>query len=577
MVCRLLRSRRGIAGGLCALRHAVVRVLQAAQKDLPLPSPAFWWEGPSGAKVLSYRPTIGWYGSERVELPKRLDDILNDATGRELHNVPVFFGLGNHGGGPTRRMLARHSRLGKGASGNPGDLLWLASILPCATPGESGRAIPVASRRIELLPPRVLCIDAEAQSSVSSNRGAPASRAERTDAAISASLGTKPADTHAAWDTILFNAFHDILPGSSIERAYDDQLAWLGGAKHAAQKIEFDALNALAARIDTRVSKVPDDHPTAVAALVWNPHAFDYDGFVEIEAPLDYRPIWKYAGKADRLPVQLLDADGKPNRFQVIAEEHLVAQGIPWRRRVVAPVKVPAMGWSVLELGWVEKPKLARRPRVRANAIGKHAIDNGVYRISAKPGQNGIRIWHKGKQLFGSKGLHAAVFDDPWGAWGGMQEEPESLHINSLREIWKIDRVQILEKGPERAALWIRLKGERSWLDLTMRLSAGRDAIDIDGRVLWTEPSARLKLIMPGAVGSRIRRSRGQRQTRAQRRSPRRAMGAPFTRSGRFGFASDALYCFSCDDNALSVTIVRSPRYASEMKLAEHELPWRRI
>jgi alpha-mannosidase len=39
-----------------------------------------------------------------------------------------------------------------------------------------------------------------------------------------------------AWDAILINSFHDVLPGSSIERALEEQIDWLGGARHAARK-----------------------------------------------------------------------------------------------------------------------------------------------------------------------------------------------------------------------------------------------------------------------------------------------------------------------------------------------------
>src|SRR5205814_5901898 len=73
---------------------------------IPIAKPAFWWEGPGGARVLAYRPAVGWYGCEREETSKRLDAFLKDAGNYDLMNLAVFFGLGNHGGGPTRRHLA---------------------------------------------------------------------------------------------------------------------------------------------------------------------------------------------------------------------------------------------------------------------------------------------------------------------------------------------------------------------------------------------------------------------------------------------------------------------------------------
>ncbi len=72
---------------------------------LPLAKPAFWWEAPSGARVLGYRPAVGWYGTSRDEMLKRLDDTLASAQRGDLKDVGVFYGLGNHGGGPSRRQL----------------------------------------------------------------------------------------------------------------------------------------------------------------------------------------------------------------------------------------------------------------------------------------------------------------------------------------------------------------------------------------------------------------------------------------------------------------------------------------
>jgi len=74
--------------------------------QVPLAKPAFWWEGPAGARVLGYRPAVGWYGCERDEMPKRLDGYLRAAREHGLDNVGVFYGVGNHGGGPTRRQIA---------------------------------------------------------------------------------------------------------------------------------------------------------------------------------------------------------------------------------------------------------------------------------------------------------------------------------------------------------------------------------------------------------------------------------------------------------------------------------------
>ncbi len=75
------------------------------EKHMPLAHPAFWWESASGARILAYRPTFGWYGTEHDEIFRRFDGYLAQNEKFPAKNVGCFYGLGNHGGGPSRRQL----------------------------------------------------------------------------------------------------------------------------------------------------------------------------------------------------------------------------------------------------------------------------------------------------------------------------------------------------------------------------------------------------------------------------------------------------------------------------------------
>ena len=69
-----------------------------------LPFKVFWWESPDGSKVLTYFPHD--YGNQDLR-PLRLTDDLalarHQATG--LTELLDLYGVGDHGGGPTRAML----------------------------------------------------------------------------------------------------------------------------------------------------------------------------------------------------------------------------------------------------------------------------------------------------------------------------------------------------------------------------------------------------------------------------------------------------------------------------------------
>ena len=69
-----------------------------------LPLKLFWWESPDGSKVLTYFPHD--YANTDLN-PLRLAQNTAEARNRApgMNEVMDLFGVGDHGGGPTRAML----------------------------------------------------------------------------------------------------------------------------------------------------------------------------------------------------------------------------------------------------------------------------------------------------------------------------------------------------------------------------------------------------------------------------------------------------------------------------------------
>jgi alpha-mannosidase len=541
------------------------------EKDFALENSAFWWESPGGSRVLGYRPSIGWYGTERDEIFTRLDAYLESAQKSPMQNVGCFFGVGNHGGGPTRRQL---DDIQLWAQKHPEVEVIHSNLhrLFKALAGEEKKFGGFPVHRGELNFCLRGCYSAVAKFKFPYRLAeAELVRAEKTDAIITARLGGKPQDLTEAWESVLFNSFHDILPGSSIERAYADQLSWLGVARHDAQRAEFAALNALAARVDTSVAQPRGDHPTRVPFLVWNPHPHEYTGPVELEASIDYRPLMGFDKKVDQVPVELVGPKGDQLSFQVIRTEHSAMPDLPWRKRIVFQAKLPPLGWSIFQLGWAQgKMKTAPKSAVKAIQLG--AIANDVFRIVGRVGSESLQIFHRGKPFFQGKGISIAKFDDPWGSWGGMAEEKESLFLSKVLERWKITQMEVLETGPERAVLWVRFAGAQSRLDLTFLLNRDRSAIDVHARVLWNERCCRLKMEFPVKGDAQFEIPGG-----VVNRGP--AGEVPGGRwveiGGRIGFASNGLYNFDAVPGLFRATIVRASRYANDVRTQSHEEAWR--
>lgn len=547
---------------------------------------AFWWRGDSGARILAYRPRFGWYGTNRDETPRRLDAALAEAEATGMANIGCFLGLGDHGGGPSRRMLREVRAWAKAHPEARVEFSGLHRFFAALRAEAAARGAGwLPEVRGELNFCLRGCSVSMARFKFAYRRAqAGLLRAERSAAAALAlgavaEKGAASAEALApAWDGLLFNAFHDILPGSSIERAYDDQFAQLGACLATARHVETAALLDLAARIDTTAPRWPvaDDAPLPVPMLVWNPHPWAIRRHVELEAGLDYRPLFEFKGRADEVPVMVADETGAALAAQPITTENDCDPDLPWRKRVVVPLELPPFGWRLLHLGLAPKKDGAKKTRAgadRARATGSHAITNGLVSISAPPGE--MRVgFRRRKSAWLPEGLQVRLYADEWGAWGGMGEEEDSWRLTRELERWRVTMAQVLEDGPERAVLWARFEGARSRLDLRIGLESGSERVEIEARAFLDERAARLKLVFPAGGPADYAVPGGE-----IRRAPcGEVPGVRWVRAGaganRLGFASDSLHGFDTTDDEFRASVARASRYAGEIRRRADETPW---
>jgi alpha-mannosidase len=546
--------------------------------EFPMESPAFWWEGDWKNRVLCYRQYWKWYGAERDNVQDVLDETLAAAGKSDLVHVGVLFGLGNHGGGPTRRHIQdveswkqRHPEVEVRYSTLHGFFEEVKKDV--ASRGEG--AIPTVRGEFGYCL-RGCYSSVQKFKSLYRNGESQLADAETTRSVIGASTDGAMPDLKEAWDALLFNAFHDILPGSSIERAFEEQTAWMGLALHRAREAKFAALNRLAEKIDTTVPPARSpDVATDVPVVVWNALPRPFVGMVEAEVHLDWRPIWMFKDRPAEMPVVVYDHAGQAAPFQVVDTEHGAITGVPWRRRVAVSVQIPALGWTTLRIGWREEQE-ATPPEVvcHGERVGAALrIRNAEWSVEAADGSVSI-CRNDGNFFSGQRNMEVRVVEDPWGSWGGMMEERESYCLEQVRETWRVAQSEILESGPLRAKLWTRWQGKNSWLDLTFVVAAGSPALKVAGRMLWNERSARVKLALPceGALEYEVPGSRIVRDAVGQVPGARWVVRSGVR--GKVGFASDVLSDFDATPEELRVTLARASRYANDVKTLPAEKMW---
>lgn len=552
------------------------------QRDqFKMESPVFWWNCDHDDRLLCYRQHHKWYCSERDNIHKVLDETLAGSLAHPYRNAGILIGLGNHGGGPSRRHLADVLSWGKA---HPEVELRFSTLhrffdaLRKEIKDDAGSKVPSVSGEFGF------CLRgcySSVQKFKSLYRTAEAGliAAEISQSVIRSQIASSAVPSlNEAWEALLFNSFHDILPGSSIERAFDDQMAWTGMALHHAQKAQLAALSTLADKVDTRVPKASaPDRPTDVPVLLWNPSPHPFKGHVELETSVDYRPIWEYHQRPDEMQIHVRDEKGRLLPFQKIEPEHRTLTYVPWRRRAVVALEVPAFGWRVVRMGidWEKLPAPKTANRCKARTGAKPWIGNGEWRVGAHR-SGGIAIQRGGKNfLLSNKHLRLLVMEDPWGSWGELEEHPDSVRLQQVHEEWMLAESRVLESGPERACLWTRWTGARSWVELTFFVCRESPCIEVRGRLLWNERSARLQLVLPstGPALCDVPGSVATRRTHGQV-----PVGRWFQRKNSagdvVGVASDVLSDADFFENETRLTLARATRYAYELQSAAGEKPW---
>jgi len=80
--------------------------MRPQERELNLPEDLYIWRGSDGSEVIGYRIRVGLYHTERDNIEDRISE------GKRLalklnRDTPVFWGIGNHGGGATREDLRK--------------------------------------------------------------------------------------------------------------------------------------------------------------------------------------------------------------------------------------------------------------------------------------------------------------------------------------------------------------------------------------------------------------------------------------------------------------------------------------
>ncbi len=503
----------------------------------------FTWVGHDGSAVPAYRIPHE-YCSPGGDIDAHVESAVAKTAPGVSETGMIFYGVGNHGGGPTRQNL--HSLARMDAEGTYGRLVPAGPGRIFAEARDTGRPLP--EWRGELQRHAAGCYAAHSEIKRLNLRAEAALLEAERYATLSARLdgvSYPAARMDAAWKDLLFNQFHDILPGSSIEQAYEDAAHDLGGVIATAGKITNRALQVRASKVE-----VPLDDTTQ-PILLFNPHPYSVRVPVEFEVGFN-SPDWCLRTEAGQaVPAQSIQMEA-------------IVHGMNRLRnaRVRFLADVPALGHALYRFH--PEPEPAAEPEVRVDEDSL-TMQNAHLRVRIDPDTGWLASCVRlsdGLEFAPEGGApHTVVSEDASDTWGHRVET-----YVTPGESFVVEKISVVEDGPVSAAIRVISRCGASRLTEVYRLHADHPALELGVEVDWREQCKVMKLRFPTRLDPDVARY-GMQNGYVER--PADGMEYPGQRwvsiaddGGRFAVINDAKYAYDCSGGDIGITAARSPVYA---------------
>src|SRR5271166_2062790 len=479
--------------------YFVTQKLLWASEFTKFPYRLFWWQAPDGSRLLTYFPSD--YANQ-IDPQKMARDSAtygpmmwkynggtNSAPAGAL-DMMYLYGVGDHGGGPTRLDLDTALRWQKG------DLVYPQLNFSTATQyfadlekNKSELRIPTWDGELYFQYHRGVQTTQSEEKKGNRRNEVLALSAEKV-ASIDTLLGASwpQQDFDTVWKNILFNQFHDILPGSGIHINYVDAAR----KYEVASRIDNDMIHAALADLASRVNS-PN-----VSVLVFKPLSWVRTAEVEADVQLS----------ADTRRLRLEDSDG-PVLYRVIRSNP--ANNLT-RVRILAK-NVPATGYKLINLisEGIGSQAGEQQPMLSATA---DSLENDFVRLKVDPRTGCITslfdkrsstealalpVQSEGAPAASPDGLPCgnllqAFVDKPkkWDAWN-----IDADFVKHRTDILQAEQVKLIESTPLRAVIRVTHKWQNSSFVQDITLNAASPRVDVNMQADWHEKHILLKVAFP--------------------------------------------------------------------------------
>jgi len=454
-----------LPGMMAAAGQRAYVMMRPQEHELTLPARVFRWRGyPEGAEVTTFR-IAGSYGSGPHALDEGHIRRTLEALPAGLTHTMCFYGVGDHGGGPTARLIewiTDHQEAFDGCR------------LEFSSPSRFFAAIAAQIPTLplvtgELQHHAIGCYSV--QRAIKTGVRSAEHRLRQAETLPDAA----PETLEPAWQQVSFAQFHDILGGTCIPSAYPPVYDMLATARHTAEE-------TLQYRLRDQLRTLPNDPRQRL--VLYNASDDGYNGYAEMEPWTQWR-TWQSGWR-------LLDAGGQVVPYQLLPSES-VAFGIA---------------------------RLLYRACLAPGALEVRYIDTGDHPTPVLPNLPASDEW-----LANSTGVSVDVSAAGWMQFpdGTTVLLPRLALIGDLSDNWShgIDRYPsgpvvspvwnaptLLHHGPLMSALLHTGTIGDSTLRAEWRVYADLPFIELRLDVHWREQRKLLKLVCP-LTGAPVQREDG--------------------------------------------------------------------
>jgi len=430
------------------------------------PPVRFTWQGLGSATMPTYKLPL-WNGSNDV--PAKLAELaaMNVAGDSPL----VVFGLGDHGGGPSRAAMRSIETYRSTAGAVPLEMTRIDDFFARATPASRhfrgelegdlvGSYVNAGNYKRALASAERALIDVE-----------------RYDVMWHLASGSTapPPDLTLAWQTLLARCHHDTVSGTAAQQSMRAAREDLDGVALAARRSATRVLEKI-------VDRIPHLDPSAYVVAVFNPLER------EVEVPVVQTVgAGAFSHDADStlrdVPTAAFDANGGSLPLQIAQADDGLFSGAIYP--LVSRVRVPPFGYATVHYRTVRGVAVSRA----APAFSRELRNDKIAVLFAeKTGQPASIRDARGNELLREPGKLAVYLDhaDTWGRYG------VPIRAQDVAGQAVVESMRTMERGPVRDVLRVWTTYGRSRLRQDSSLMPGESTLRCELRADWQENQTRL-------------------------------------------------------------------------------------